>query len=85
MFKINFFLFIGIEGFIKTPIRLLVTVINKERITYGTGAITDGKFKVEVKIRNFESKDQYFNKEDNVEVIGNLIINSEFLFNQFNF
>ncbi|XP_043479945.1 uncharacterized protein LOC122509769 [Leptopilina heterotoma] len=59
-----------VEGYIKSPIRLLKYRINNELIHYGTGSLTNGKFKIEIRVKNFPEDVDEFNQGDHVRVEG---------------
>jgi len=64
------FSFIALEGYIKSNFGpIYKTNLNKK---IGCGSITDGYFKLEVHIINFEKDDYEFMKGDKIKVIGEM-------------
>jgi len=61
--KINYFLVV--QGFIKTNFN----TFNNNFKSYGYGSITDGTYKLEVQIANYEHEN-YFVKGEHVEIKG---------------
>lgn len=53
--------------------------MKNDLINYGLGSITNGTYKVEVRITNFSGDSELFEKGDNIEVEGILKFTSKFI------
>ncbi|XP_043465228.1 uncharacterized protein LOC122507181 isoform X2 [Leptopilina heterotoma] len=62
--------FVKIKGFIKSAFRLLTYTTNEEHIWYGVGTLTNGNYKMEIRIKDFAADTEYLEKGDHVEVEG---------------
>ncbi|XP_043463976.1 uncharacterized protein LOC122499593 [Leptopilina heterotoma] len=58
------------EGYIKTNFRRLKYEYQSQIVNYGIGSITDGEFKIDVRIYNFPETEHNFEKGDPVSVTG---------------
>ena len=68
----KFILFTGIEAYVKTPFAQLEYTIKKTStvVKYGVGSITDGTYKLEINIKNYDDYFYEIEKGNAVQIQG---------------